>query len=116
MQNANSASAKPTRIARNTGSGFGAAVSGLDESKLDLAEILRRFRQPLADTFQERDDLIGRRVCVLRLRLAAKHVTQPVVDAWPSLRRQRVAHRRDQQRAECKREQWKPERHATPRS
>ena len=68
MQKANSASAKPTRMRKEHRHGFRAAVSGLHEPQLNLAEILRRFRQPLADAFQERDDLIGRCVCVLRLR------------------------------------------------
>ena len=58
MKNANTASAKPTRIARNTGTRLGTAISGLHEAKLNLAEILRRFRQPLADPLEERDDLI----------------------------------------------------------
>jgi hypothetical protein len=53
----------------------------LNQPQLDLAKVLGRFRQPLAHASQEGDNLIGRAVCLLRLRLPPKNVTQPVVES-----------------------------------
>ena len=80
MQNANIREREDDANREKDRQGLGPAVSGLDQSQLDLAEILRRFRKALADTFQERDNLIGRCVGFLGLRLTTEHVTEAVVE------------------------------------
>ena len=89
---------------------FAAAIARLHQAKLQLAQLLRGLRHPLAHPLEKRMDLLGRRVGRRHLLTAADDVAQPIVDAG-RLRGQRVGHRGDQQRPEREREQWQQNRH-----
>ena len=111
MHRANSASAKPTRIAeehrhapRRCGNrpARGAAGSCRDLSAISAAARRRSSGTRRSDRPTRPASAVGRR--------SPSDVAQAVVDVG-RLGRQGVGHRRDQERAKRECKQWKPERH-----